>query len=97
MPNTGWKQFERRIAQKTGGRRVGTMNKEDVEHPLFSFECKLYKSLPKGITGMMGQAEKNAENKIPILVMKEKGRKDDNALVVMLLKDWLWMEDKKTK
>ena len=92
MSDKSWKQFERRIAKRLDGRRVGILGKEDIEHPLFSIECKLLKELPKGLTEPYKQAEKNCPaGKIAIVCMKEKKKQDGNALIIMSFESLLWM------
>ncbi|MHA1225214.1 MAG: hypothetical protein ACTSPV_00560 [Candidatus Hodarchaeales archaeon] len=91
MSNPAWKKYERRIAAALGGRRVraGELEQEDVEHSLLSIEVKLLKNLPKGLTNPYKQAKRNApKGKIPIVIMKEKKRFDDNALVFLRFKDF---------
>lgn len=86
MSNPGWKKFERRVAAALGGRRVraGERELEDVEHPLLSVECKLIRIMPVCMEEPMVQAERNAPaGKTPVVVVKQKGRPDNNALVLL--------------
>jgi len=91
MSEPGWKKFERRIAAALGGRRVraGELEQEDVEHEFLSVEAKLLKSVPACMREPLEQAVRNAPaGKIPMVCMKEKKRKDDNALVFLRFKDF---------
>ena len=84
MSNPGWKKYERRIARDLGGRRVGVLGSEDIEHPIYSIEAKLLKSLPKWLTGLWKQTQGNCPaGKIPFACVKEKNRNDDNAFVIL--------------
>ena len=89
MSDKVWKQFERRIAKRLGGRRVGILGKEDIEHPVFSVETKVLKELPKFMTKVYGQAKRNSpKGKIPFACIKENGRHDENALVILSFGDF---------
>jgi hypothetical protein len=43
-----WKNFERKVAEITGGKRIPINGRKqlDVKHPIFGIECKYRKSLP---------------------------------------------------
>lgn len=87
----GWKDFEKRIALAIGGRRIGILGKEDVEHEYLSIEAKLLKRdrFPKLLIDAYGQAKKNCpEEKIPVLCMKPKNILDKNAFVILSLEDF---------
>lgn len=94
MPDKGWKKFERRIAALFPGgvrrgadtRSVGTEGKTDVIAPGWAIECKLLKTVSFQILlDAALQAEKNSTDKddIPVAIVKEKGKQDKNALVVV--------------
>lgn len=94
MTDKAWKAFERRIAAVFGGQRRGAytgsgrQGKCDIIKAGYSIECKLY-SDPDFDTLLEAarQAEKNREHPedIPIGVIKRKGGRDENTLVVMRL------------
>lgn len=88
MPNTGWKDLERRLAkERLEGKRVGVLGGEDVSSKCFSIEAKLYKTVPKLCRHGIKQAVNNCpEGKIPVAIIKQKHIKD--VLVIMLYKDW---------
>ena len=81
------KEVERRLAKKLGARRVGILGKEDLSHPQFSFEVKERKKV--AISKWFEQAEKNANNKIPALIIHEYRKNHDQDFVVLRLKDFL--------
>jgi len=85
-----WKDVERRIARELGGERVGILGREDVRHDRYSIEVKTRLELPAFLKGAYGQAQSNAaEGKVPLLVLKEKGKRFDDCLCVLRLADFL--------
>lgn len=98
MGNPGWKQYERRIARLFGVERKGILGRADFETNTLAGETKVLKRLPKWLTDVYGQANHNCpRGKHPIVIVKEKGRKDDNAFVIMRLKNFLSCFFKKEK
>jgi len=97
---TAWKGLERRIARRFGVERHAKTGlgdaTPDVIAPvrfrkcaIISVEVKLRGSVPKGITKGLEQSIKNTKKRhLPVLIMKEKNKKDDDAVVVMKLKDF---------
>lgn len=91
MTEKGWKKFEKRIAFRLGGERVGILGAEDVRHPILSIECTQVdkKRFPQMVKNKYYQAIKNCpKGKKPIVVMKEKRRLDDNSLVIVSLSNF---------
>lgn len=89
MGNPGWKKFERRIALQLGGRRIGVLGGEDVEHKILSGECKLLKKLPAWLLDVYLQSYRNCpEGKIPFCCVKQKGKNDKNAFVILRFGDF---------
>ena len=45
---SNWKNFERRVADKVGGRRIPITGRKglDIDHPTLDIECKYRKQLP---------------------------------------------------
>ena len=90
MADKSWKAFERRLAQRMGGRRIpvtGERNGVDVDAGSFVFQCKLRRGLPshlrewlRGITA--AGARKNATG---VVVWKAPREKDDYKIVVLRL------------
>jgi hypothetical protein len=93
MPDTAWKAFERRIASVWHGKRRGAYTgshgggRSDVIVDGWSIECKLLSKI--GFQDMLEaarQAERNGKaDEIPVAVVKRKGDRDSDALVVMRL------------
>ena len=90
MGNPSWKQYERRISRLFGVERKGILGGADFETSVLAGETKVLAKLPKWLTDVYGQANNNCPiGKHPICVVKEKGRKDDNAFVIMRLKNFM--------
>jgi len=89
---SAWKQTERQAAKALGGKRVSrganfSVSAPDVEHPLFSVECKYRKQLPRLLRLGLEQAQSYDSTKPPLLVIKE--RYQHGALVVLRLSDFV--------
>jgi hypothetical protein len=93
LADKGWKQFERRVAAALGGRRRGADTshgrdggKSDIIHPRLAPECKLL-ARPgwADFVSAIEQAERNADGKIPIAVVKRGNALDKNAIVAIRL------------
>lgn len=89
--STAWKNAERQAAKLLGGTRNQrgadfSKSMPDVEHPLFSVECKYRKTLPRLLRLGLEQAARYDHTKPPLLVVKERYQK--GALVVMRLADF---------
>jgi hypothetical protein len=81
------KNFERSVAKLLGGKRMGIMGKVDVEHPLFSIECKSRKSFVA--CEWMDQAKRNcSDTKSPMLVVHVRGKRHNADLVILTLQDF---------
>ena len=95
MADKSWKAYERRLAKALGGQRIPVTGigraDRDVEAGMFYYQAKLRKAIPKCIRawsdGICATAKR--DNKIGILIMKEPGLHDANALVVLRYQDWL--------
>jgi len=86
-----WKRHEKKVATMLQGRRHSRGNNfaeevGDVEHPLFSIECKYRKKLPTLLMQGLSQARRY-NSKPPLLVLKEHGKQSE--LVVMTLHDFV--------
>ena len=89
-----WKAFERRVAKKVGGKRLactGEKDGVDVDAGVFVYQCKLRRNLPsylkawlKGITAA-GERHNGATG---VVVWKAPNARDDDAVVVLRLRDW---------
>lgn len=87
---SSWKRLERQAAQALGGKRIIRadfgQSLPDVDHNLFSIECKLRAKLPRLLRLGLEQAEKYDENKISLLILKERYARE--SLVVLKMKDF---------
>jgi hypothetical protein len=90
MPDKTWKQAERAIAKRLSGRRVGCTGQAtaDVVSDWLSVEVKTRKRLPSWIRAALGQANLDAGDKLPLVILHEMGQRHDNDLVVLRLKDF---------
>ena len=90
MGNPTWKQYERRISRLFGVERKGILGGADFETEHLAGETKVLEKLPRWLTNIYGQANNNCPvGKHPVAIIKKKGRKDDNAFVIMRLKNFL--------
>ena len=95
MTDKAWKAFERRVAKKMGGIRIpvtGAREGADVAGGPFVYQCKLRRGMPsylrQWLRGIVGAAERNADEVTGVVVWKEPGGRDDDSVVVLRLKDW---------
>ena len=103
MADKDWKRFERKVAEQLGGRRVPITGRQrgdapDVEHDALSIECKKRNVIPKWFKEAMNQAEASVKNReqVPIVVIHEKGQKNEDDYVVLRMKHFKalsWWED----
>ena len=88
-----WKQAEREVAARLGGRRVpvtgrGRGDAPDVAHPTLSIEVKHRQDVPAWLLEAMAQAEAaSRDGRVPVAVLHEGGRPYDDALCVLRLAD----------
>ena len=88
--NTG-KAFEGEVAHKIGGKRAGYGNLElpDVSNSWLDVECKVM-TLPAKLEGAFHTVKTRGEvKKVPIVVLKEKGKEWSEARVYMSFNDFL--------
>jgi len=72
-------------------RRTGILGDSDFETDFLAAEVKVLKSLPKWLTDIYGQANKNCPlGKHPIAIIKKKNREDKEAFVIMRLKNFMY-------
>lgn len=84
MGNKAWKNLEREIARDLGTERNwrGTSGDiPDVKDDLLSIECKNQKAVPKFLYKVLDQAKDHAEGKIPMAVVRRKGKHTKIALL----------------
>lgn len=88
-PPTSWKNFELRIAKFFNSKRVGASGTEttDVYHDLYNIECKLGYGSGAKQRAWLKQADKQ-NGKLPIVIWKPKGIRDEDSIVLVRLKDF---------
>ena len=91
---TAWKDNERMIAKYIGGERVPITGRQrgdapDIKHNSLSVEVKLRQRIPAWIKNGIDQAEKSAiGHQMPVLIIREKFQKIDDAIICMTLKEF---------
>jgi len=89
-----WKKNERMIAKYISGERVPVSGRArgdqpDIKHPWMSIEVKLRMRIPSWIKNGIDQAEKSkVGHQMPVLIIREKGQRVDDALICVRLKDF---------
>ncbi len=86
---TTWKHTERAIAKRLNGRRLGVTGgaTPDVITDLLAVEVKHRKALPEWLKDALTQAERNADNRLPLVVLHEAGKRHADDLVLLRLQD----------
>ena len=89
-----WKAFERRIAKRMGGKRIpvtGERDGSDVDAGPFQYQCKLRRGVPsylrEWLRGIVAAGERSG-GATGVVVWKAPNARDDDAVVVLRLKDW---------
>ena len=89
------KAFQTKVAKMTGGRNIGTLGGEDVEHSIYSIEAKHFKTY-RG-ESIMEQCEANCpKDKIPIAIVHLNGKRHGKDIVHMRFEDWEKLANKST-
>ena len=94
MADKRWKAVERNIARLLGGVRVPVSGRQrgdqpDIEHPQFSVEVKSRNTIPQWLCEAVEQATASAtEDRVPLVVLHQNGRRYADALVVVRLADF---------
>ena len=90
------KAFERHIAKKIGGKRIGIIGGEDVAHEVISVEAKAV-SRSTAHT-WYDQCERNAPlGKLPVVVVHKHSSKHDTDLAILNLDMFLELLNKGSK
>ncbi len=100
MADKRWKNTKRRIAALLGGRRVlvsgrGRGDQPDIAHLWRSLKVKDRASLSAWLLDALDQAERSATvDQLPVAVLHQAGDRHDQALVVLLLGDFVaWFSE----
>ena len=88
-----WKAFERRLAQRMGGRRIPVTGEKagvDVDAGPFCYQAKLRRGLPSYLRSWLRGIVSAGERKgsIGVVIWKQPNARDDDAVVVLRLADW---------
>ena len=89
MADKSWKAFERRLAKRVGGRRIpstGERGAADVIAPAFCYQAKLRKGVRDWLRGIVAAGERSGAT--GVVVWKQPNARDDDAVVVLRLRDW---------
>lgn len=90
--SANWKNLERRAAKTLNGKRNIDramdyhLSRPDVEHPLLSIECKYRAKISGFLKDGIKQAERYDPEKIPVLILKERGMHGE--LIILKLADF---------
>lgn len=94
MTDKPCKQNERALAKYIGGERIPVPGRAsgdapDIKHNWLSVEVRLRMRIPSWIKEGIAQAKKSAMGKqMPVLIIREKFQKVDDALICMTLKEF---------
>lgn len=84
------KSAERSVAKALGGKRVGVLCGEDIQHDTLSVEVKSRQTFVA--SGWMSQACRNCpEGKTPIVVVHVHGKRHDGDMVIVRMEDFKGM------
>ena len=88
-----WKAFERRVAERVGGKRIpvtGERDGADVIAGPFVYQAKLRRGLPsylrEWLRGIVAAGERCGAT--GVVIWKQPHTRDDEAVVVLRLRDW---------
>lgn len=82
------KAHERATAKALGGKRIGILGSEDVQHSIYSIECKSVKAFV-GRSWYEQCVRNNKDGKINLVVIHLTKRDHDNDYVLLKLSDLL--------
>lgn len=91
-----WKAFERRTARDHGTERTPVSGRQSDEgapdwtNALFAAQVKLGRRQPRYLRDWLGGIVAHAERlkRVPLVIWKPLGARDDDALVVLRYRDW---------
>lgn len=91
MADKTWKAFERRVAKRLRGRRIehtGERAGVDVNAPPFCYQVKLGRRMPAYLREWLDGIATARATQIGAVVWKPLYARDEDAVVVLRLKDW---------
>jgi len=81
------RKYQSKLAKMLGGKSVGTIEGQDIEHPLWSIEAKKRKAFVA--CEWMDQCRRNCpDGKTPVLIVHVTGKRHNEDLVIMTLEHW---------
>ena len=93
MADKSWKAYERRTARRLGGKRIantGARAGSDIDAGPFQYQCKLRRGMPgylrEWLRGIVAAGERCGST--GVVVWKAPNARDDDAVVVLRLRDW---------
>jgi len=74
---SNWKNFERRVAAKVGGKRIPITGRKclDIDHPILDIECKYRKKIPVWLC-KDAWSQANTGSGIPVIAVGEYNSSD---------------------
>ena len=87
---SSWKHAERMVAKLLGGTRTGCNGESriDVEHDHLAIEVKQRKALPTYLRDGMDQAVREANDRLPLVVLHQKGTEYLESYVCIRMRDF---------
>ena len=92
MGDKNWKRFERDVAKLMGTVRIGPTGQggPDLVNDQFSVQCKWRTKLPEWLNDAFHSTRVGiGEGLVGIVVMKEKGKRTKDSMVLIRLEDFL--------
>ena len=90
MADKVWKQTERAVAGRLGGKRQGAVGRTgaDVLTGWLSVEVKHRKWLPQWLKNALTQARTGAGDRLPLVILHEAGQRHSDDPVLVRLADF---------
>jgi len=82
------RQYQTTVAEMIGGKNIGTLGGEDVEHPEYTVECKSLKRFA-GEKVLLQAEGNNPGNRVSIGFVHILGQRHHNDVVLMRYRDWI--------
>lgn len=91
MPDRAWKAFERRVATRLRGCRIPVTGERagvDVDAGMFCYQVKLGRRMPAYLRQWLDGIATARATQIGAVVWKPLYARDEDAVVVLRLRDW---------
>lgn len=88
--NAAWKQTERAIAKRLGGRRTGPTGRSgpDILTDWLAVEVKYRRKLPQWLTDAVEQAQTGTDDRLAVVILHQAGSRHADDLIVLRLADF---------